>query len=146
MRYENSLLINAPASVVWDLTLDVSRWPEMTPTMQRVEPLDPAPLAVGHRARVKQPMQPSAIWTVSELEPLRSFVWRTERGRMTWIGAHRIEEVDDDSCRNILSIEMTGRGAKPFTLLFGPMLRRAIRQENEGFRKAAERHTAEGDR
>lgn len=139
MRYENSLLIDAPASVVWDLTVDVARWPEFLPTMQRVEPLDPAPLSVGDRARIKQPLQSAGIWTVTELEPGHHFAWQTSRGSMKWVGEHIVDEVDDGTCRNTLSFESTGRGTGLFIALIGAALRRSIDRENEGFRKEAER-------
>ncbi|THV42176.1 SRPBCC family protein [Glycomyces buryatensis] len=137
MRYEHSLLISAPASVVWDLTVDIERWPDFTPTMQHIELLDPAPLGVGGRARIKQPMQPKAIWTVTEFEPGSRLVWETRHRGLTLAGAHLVEDVDGDTCRNTLSVEATGRAAGPFTLLFGATLRRFIARENEGFRAAA---------
>ena len=47
--------ISAPPDRVWALMSDIGRWPEWTPTVTRVDPLDPGPLAVGHRARIRQP-------------------------------------------------------------------------------------------
>lgn len=139
MRYENAIVIAAPASLVWDLTADVSRRPEFTPTTRRVEPLDPLPLQVGGRARVKQPMLPEAVWTVAELEPGRRFVWRTERGGLAMTGAHLVEAIDGTSCRNTLSIDVTGKRASGFAFLFGAAVRRSITRENGGFRREAER-------
>lgn len=139
MRYENSLLIDAPASTVWDLTVDVARWPAFVPTMRRVEPLDPTPLSVGGRARVKQPMQPAGVWTVTALEPGRRFAWQSNRGAMTWTAEHEITEADDGGCRNTLRFEATGRGAGLFALLLGAAVRRAIDTENDSYRKEAER-------
>lgn len=139
MRYKNSLLIDAPASTVWDLTVDIARWPAFVPTMRRVEPLDPAPLEVGDRARVKQPMQPARVWTVTALEPGRRFTWQSRRGSMTWTAEHEITEVDDGRCRNTLRFEATGRGTGLFALLLGAAVRRAIDIENDSYRKEAER-------
>ncbi|WP_026924361.1 SRPBCC family protein [Glycomyces arizonensis] len=138
MRYENAIVIAAPAAVVWDLTADLPRWPELTPTMKRVEPLDPLPLRVGGRARIKQPLQPAAVWTVTELDPGRSFAWETPRGGLTMTGTHRVEEIDG-GCRNTLGIELTGKGEQWFAFMYGAAIRWAIKRENEGFKAEAER-------
>jgi hypothetical protein len=138
MRYENVIVIDAPASLVWDLTVDVSRWPEFTPTMRRVEPLDPLPVRVGTRARIKQPLQPESVWTVTELEPGRRFAWETRRGGLTMVATHGIEPVDG-GCRNRLSLELSGKGERRFTLLLGPAVRWSLARENAGFKRAAER-------
>jgi len=49
------------------------------PTVQRVERLDAGPLRVASSARIKQPAQTPAVWTVTRLEPTREFTWETRR-------------------------------------------------------------------
>ncbi|WP_026931323.1 SRPBCC family protein [Glycomyces tenuis] len=142
MRYENALVIGAPASVVWDLTTDIARWPELTPTMRSVEPLDPLPLKTGVRARIKQPLQPASVWTVTEFEPGRRFAWETRRGELTMTGTHLVEEVDG-GCRNTLGLELSGKGEGRFAFLFGAAVRWGIAKENQGFKQEAERLAAE---
>ncbi len=137
MKWQNSLVINAPAAKVWDLTIDVASLPSLTPTMQTVERLDDGPLAVGSRTRIKQPKQAPAVWTVSSLEPGRVFVWQTRRLWMTMSGAHEIEDLGD-TCRNVLSVELTGPGSRLLGLLVGGSVRKAIATENAGFKRAAE--------
>ncbi|MEV4416508.1 SRPBCC family protein [Catellatospora sp. NPDC049609] len=138
MRWENTIVIDAPVDVVWALTLDVERWPETTPTMTRVTRLDDGPLRVGSRARIKQPMQAEAVWTVTRLLDGREFAWQTTLMGLTMTGSHVLAAAGD-GCRNTLAIEVTGRGAGLFWMLFGGLLRRAITTENLGFRAAAER-------
>ncbi len=77
MHLEHSLSIAAPADVVWAVTLDVERWPEWTPTMQRVERVDAGPFRIDSQARVKQPQFRETIWTVTALQPGYSFSWQT---------------------------------------------------------------------
>jgi uncharacterized membrane protein len=136
MRWEDTLEIEAPADVVWDLTIDVAAWPRITPTVTRLERLDDGPMHVGSQARIKQPGQPESVWTVTRLEEGREFVWQTKRMGLTMIGTHRLEPVGDHT-RNILSIDVEGRGSVLFGRLFGRAVRSAIHTENASFRARA---------
>ncbi|GHJ48317.1 hypothetical protein Cs7R123_56590 [Catellatospora sp. TT07R-123] len=136
MRWENAIVIDAPVDVVWAMTLDVERWPDTTPTMTSVVRLDDGPLRVGGQARVKQPGQSEAVWTVTRLAEGREFTWQTVRMGLVMTGSHLLEPVGG-GCRNTLAIEVAGRGALLFGLLFGGLIRRAITTENLGFQAAA---------
>jgi uncharacterized membrane protein len=138
MRWENTVEIAAPVDVVWNLTLDVEKWPAITPTMTRVVRLEDGPLRVGSRARIKQPRLSEAVWTVTRLDEGREFTWQTPRWGMTMIGSHHLEPVGDQ-CRNTLTLDVTGPGSAVFGRLFGRMMLRAIQTENAGFRAAAQR-------
>jgi uncharacterized membrane protein len=138
MRWENVVTIGAPAEVVWRLTADVERWPEYTPTMRKVQRLDDGPLRVGSTARVEQPAQTPAVWTVSTLDEGRVFAWQTRRMGLTLTGSHTIEAIDGAQCRNILALDVSGRGARLFGLIFGALFSRSLARENAGFRTRAE--------
>lgn len=138
MRWENVVTIGAPAEVVWRLTQDVERWPEYTPTMRKVQRLDDGPLRVGSTARVEQPAQTPAVWTVSTLDEGRVFAWQTRRMGLVLTGSHTIEAIDGTRCRNILALDVTGRGARLFGLIFGALFSRSLSRENAGFRTRAE--------
>ena len=137
MQWDNSITIDAPAGVVWELNVDVERWPAMTPTMQKVQRLEPGPMRLGSSARVKQPGQTAAVWTVTRLAPTTEFTWETRRMGLRMIGRHLLAPVGEGT-RNTLAIEVTGRGAGLFAALFGGLIARVIRQENEAFRRAAQ--------
>jgi len=106
MSWSDTTTIDAPAALVWHLTTQVEDWPSLTPTMTSVKLLDPGPLRVGSRARIKQPRQASATWTVSRLEPNRSFSWQTSRLGLTLTGTHEVTP-DEAWCRNTLQVEAT---------------------------------------
>lgn len=139
MRWENTIVIDAPAAKIWELSVDVERWPDVTPTMQTVQRLEPGPLTLGSTARVKQPGQGPAVWTVTRFLPGREFAWETRRLGVTMTGGHRVEETGDGRTRNTLSLEITGGVAKLVGLLIGKAIAKSIRLENEGFRTAAGR-------
>jgi hypothetical protein len=139
MRWENALTIEATVDTVWRLTVDVENWPSVSPkTITSVVRLDEGPLRVGSRARIVQPGQPAAVWTVTRLDAGHDFTWQTARMGITIVGSHRLEPVGEH-CRNTLAVAVSGRGSRLFGWLFGGLLRRAIRLENAGFRDAARR-------
>lgn len=136
MRWENTVTIEAPAELVWKLTLDIAGWPSITPTVTRVVRLDGGPMRVGSRARIKQPRQPEAVWTVTRLDDGREFTWQTKRMGLTMTGSHLLQPVGDH-CRNTLTLDVQGRGSGLFGRLFGRRLLSAIETENAGFRAKA---------
>ncbi len=131
--------IDAPVARVWELTIDVERWPELTSTVRSVERLDDGPFGLGSRARIVQPMQRPAVWTVTRFEPPHAFEWETTVLGARLVGTHHLE-AEGEGCRNVLGVEIAdtvvGRAVR---YLLGSMMRRAIRTENEGFKAAAER-------
>lgn len=138
MTIRHELLIDAPIDAVWALTVDVERWPELTSTVRRVERLGSEPFGLGSRARVVQPLQRPAVWTVTRFEPPHAFEWATTVLGARMVGTHHLEAVGE-GCRNILGVEVADTAAgRAVQLLFGSMVRRAIRIENEGFKAAAE--------
>lgn len=138
MLISNELTIDAPVERVWALTVDVENLPTLTPTMTEVHKLDNGPLAVGSRARIKQPGQSARVWTVTDLVPNSRFFWRTKAFGMSMTGGHTLTATDDGGCRNVLSVALTGFGSGLLGRMIGGQLRKAIATENEGFRKAAE--------
>jgi uncharacterized membrane protein len=137
MRLEHSIEIAAPVDRVWDLTTDVEAWPDYTPTMDRVERLDDGPIAVGSQARIKQPSQGERVWTVTALEPRRRFAWSTRAMGTRMTGGHHLEE-SGAATKQTLTIDIEGKLAPLVGLLLRMPIRKAIRQENEGFKAAAE--------
>jgi hypothetical protein len=138
MLWEDSTVIDAPADLVWRLTLDVAGWPSFLPTVRRLERLDPDPLRVGSTARLTQPGQPVAVWTVTRLDPPRGFAWETRRLGLRMVGSHQVEPLPS-GCRNTLALELTGRGSRLVGALAGAMIRKSLRRENGGFTQEAER-------
>ncbi|HVU88335.1 MAG TPA: SRPBCC family protein [Pirellulales bacterium] len=138
MHLEHSLAIAAPWEVVWAVTIDVERWPEWTPTMQRVERIDSGPFRVGSQARVKQPQFREAIWTVTALEAGRRFTWQTRISGMDMTATHEVIPATS-GCTSLLQLEISGWPA----LVLGPLVRggaqKAMATENAGLRDRCEK-------
>jgi hypothetical protein len=138
MHIEHMIEIDADVPTVWRLNTNVVAWPSLTPTVTSVERLDEGALRVGSRARVKQPAQRAAVWTVTMFEPEVAFAWGTTSMGMRMVGTHRVEATGN-GCRTTLSIDLAG----PVARLLGPLLRKrilaTIATENAGFRREAEK-------
>jgi hypothetical protein len=144
MLYEETTLIDAPIDLIWRLTTEVTDWPAFLPTVQHLERLDTGPLRAGSTARIKQPGQSAAVWTVTRLDPLREFTWETHRLGIRLTGRHLIEPAGAGT-RNTLVLQTDGRGAGVFSALFGPLLRSSIHRESAAFARQAAGVTRPGN-
>jgi len=138
MRVDHAIHIEAPPEVVWEVTRDVERWPEWTPTVTSVKRTDRGPFGVGSTARIKQPMQAEAEWVVTEFAPGRRFAWRTRRRGMRMTGIHQLIP-EGEGTRNVLSVEAEGAVALLLWPLLRLAMRRALADENRGLKARCER-------
>lgn len=75
MFNEDSIEIDAPPQLVWDVFSDVERWPEWTASVTSLTGKDGPDLAVGRRFAIKQPGMQKLAWKVTEIEPGTSWTW-----------------------------------------------------------------------
>jgi hypothetical protein len=134
----HQLDIAAPCSVVFGLTVDIERWPDIMPTVISSERLDGGSLRVGSTARLRQPGQPATVWTVRQLEQDRLFVWDTTVRGVRTVARHLLEPTQT-GMRNTLTIELSGRGARLAGLVGRKRFAHILEQENHAFRDAAVR-------
>jgi uncharacterized membrane protein len=138
MRHIVSVSIDAPPERVWRVLEDVERWPDWTESMVSIDRLDQGPLRVGSQARIRQPRMPVAVWTVTELEPLRSFTWENHSPLMVSSGGHAVEPDATGGSVVRLTFEQTGPAAGLVRALLGRRIRRYVELEADGLRRAAE--------
>lgn len=127
----------APPEAVWPPMSDVTGWPTMTASMDRVEMLTDGPLAVGSRYRAEQPTLRPMEWEVTALEPGRSFTSVTRNGGVTTTAVHTVE-AQADGALITLSLEHTGLLAGLARLLTDKRSREYIEMEAAGAAAAAE--------
>lgn len=131
--------IAAPVERVWDVTLDLDRWPDWTPTVTAVEVLGPTPLDVGSSARLSQPGSRPAVWTVTALRAPEEFAWETRALGTRVLAVHRLESLAPDRTRVTLEIHVTGPTAFLLRPLVHRISRRLLPQEAAGLKAACER-------
>jgi uncharacterized membrane protein len=75
MITEDSVEIDAPPQLVWEVFTDVQRWPEWTESVTSLVGQDGSDLAVGKRFAIKQPGMSKLVWKVTEIDPGSSWTW-----------------------------------------------------------------------
>ena len=140
----DAITIDRPPDVVWKVYSDVARWPEWTASVTSAELDPPGPLAVGSKASIKQPRLPSVEWTVSALEPNRSWIWENIAPGAKTVAAHVLTPLDDGRTHVDLSIDQRGVIGRPVGWLVRRLTRRYLRYEAEGLRRRSESTPSEG--
>jgi uncharacterized membrane protein len=136
--YEHSIEITADPEAVWEVMSNVERWPDWNESVRSVQLLDRGGLWPGQRARIRQPRLPVAIWTVEQIEHGRSFSWRSDTTGLRSVGEHTVEAKDPDTSRVVLRLAHSGALAGPVRFLYGGMIRRYVKAEAEGLKRASE--------
>ena len=137
MRVDDAIHKAAPPDVVWAVTEDVERWPEWTPTVTSVTRLENGPFGLGSVARIKQPGQPEAEWTVTEFGSGQRFSWETRRLGLHMTGTHELSP-DGAGTKNVLRVEAKGVVAVLLWPLLRFAMRRALSAENRGLKARCE--------
>lgn len=136
-RFEHVIAIGASPERVWEVLVDVERWPARIPTVDRVERLDDGPLAVGARIRLAQPKLPEAVWTVVELTPGRAFTWASTSPGVRITASHVVDPAPEGS-RLSLGVDLGGWLAPVGWLTTRSLTRRYVRTEAASMKAAAE--------
>jgi uncharacterized membrane protein len=130
--------IEAPPDRVWAILSDVERWPEWTPSVTSVELIDPAPFAIGSRARILQPKLRPAVWQVTELVPAaRSLAWVTRAPGVQVVGRHEVEPICAGS-KATLSLHFSGFLAPLIARLYRGLNERYLALEANGLKQRSE--------
>ena len=143
MAIERTIDISASPDRIWDVMSDVARWPDWTPTVTSVELLDPGPLRVGMRARIRQPRLPVAVWTVTAVDPGRGFTWKSVNPGVTAVADHLIDVRGTSSTSKVtLRLVWTGWMAWLIRLALGRLSRQYVQTEAESLKRFCERREA----
>lgn len=147
MQLTLSVDINAPPDVVWAVWSDLERWPEWTASITRIELLErparngAAPLAVGLRARVRQPKLPPAVWRVTAVERGRAFTWVSASPGARVTASHRVEAHEGGSLAT-LALRVSGPLAPLVGWLSRSLIERYLRMEAAGVKARSEERAA----
>jgi uncharacterized membrane protein len=138
VEQSTSVDVRAPAGRVWEVLVDVERWPEWATTVTSVRRLDGGPLAVGSRVRVEQPRIPATEYVVTELEPGRSFTWVATGPGVRTTARHRLEDLGAGGTRVTLAVEQAGPVGAVMGRFYRRLTDRYLAAEAEGIRARSE--------
>ena len=138
MAHSTTIVVTAAIGRVWDVVTDIDRWSGWTASVTSAHRLDDGPLRPGSRAELAQPRLPDATWTVTEVEPGRSFTWEQRGPGVRTTARHALAPLEDGSTRVLLSVEQSGWLAWAIDLFYGRLTQRYIETEAAGLKKRSE--------
>ena len=120
---------------MWAILSDVERWPTWTASVTSVE-LD-GPLAVGRRAKIRQPKLPAVTGRSPRSCPdARSPGESTAPGSRA-TGWHEVTPTGDGTCEVRLALEQAGPLGSLVGLLYRGLTKRYVQMEADGLTAAA---------
>lgn len=134
----DEVTIDAPPEIVWSVYTDVERWALWTASVTTARVHPSGPLQLGSTAAIKQPRLPRVVWTVTELEPGRSWAWQNRSPGADTVAWHTITPIPDGGVHVALSIDQRGVVGRPIGWLLRPLTRRYLRLEAEGLHRRSE--------
>ncbi|GAA0996038.1 hypothetical protein GCM10009555_091220 [Acrocarpospora macrocephala] len=137
MRFESSVSIDATPQRVWEVFTDIERWPEWTDTVDSVELLDPGPLKIGSRARIKQPKLPVGVWQVTELVEGEYFAWVSKSPGVRIAAGHHVESTPAGTVAR-LTIDQQGPLGALMGRPLGKLINRYLHLEGQGLKARSE--------
>ena len=139
-RVEQSTSIDVAASPerVWEVLADVEKWPEWTDSVTSVKRLDDGQLVVGSRVEISQPRIPTGTYTVTALEPGRTFTWEQRQPGSTVSGHHECTPLPDGGTRVELKVVMSGLVGGVVGRLYRKLTERYLAMEAAGLKARAE--------
>lgn len=138
MERNTSVDVAAPPDLVWEVLVDVERWPEWTDSVTSVRALDEGPLAVGSRVEVAQPKIPLGTYTVTALDAPRVFTWEQRQPGSTVAAHHECTPLADGGTRVDLRVVMSGPVGAVVGRLYVRLTDRYLAMESAGLKKRAE--------
>lgn len=145
MITEDSIEIDAPAQLVWEVFSDVERWPEWTASVTSLVGRDGTKLAVGKRFSIKQPGLSKLVWRVTDIDPGLSWTW-VQRAPGAFASA-RHDVIAQPDGRTLVRQQLDQRGVLGSLVarLMVNKTKRFLQLEAEGLKSRSEQlHRADG--
>jgi len=145
MLTEDSIEIDAPAPLVWQVFSDVEHWPDWTESVTSLVGRDGANLAVGKQFSIKQPGLAKLVWKVTAIDAGSSWTWVQRSPGVNVSARHWVIPQPDGS--TLVRQELEQRGV--IGALVGRMMlkktKRFLELEARGLKNRSEQlHRASG--
>ena len=144
MDFSINVDIDAPPDRVWAVMSDIERWHEWTRSVRGISRRGHGPIRPGHRAWVRQPKFPPALWTVTEVSD-RSFTWVSRAPGLVVTARHFVTPIATGS-RATLSLNFAGILGPFFGRLTRDLNTRYLAMEAAGLKRRSEEGAASSGR
>lgn len=141
MEQHTGIDVAASTDRVWEVLVDVERWPEWTDSVTSVRRFDDGPLAIGSRVEIAQPRIPTGTYTVTAVEPGRLFSWEQRQPGSTVVAHHVCSPLPDGGTRVELRVEMSGALGGIVGRLYRQLTDRYLTMEAAGLKARSEEGT-----
>ena len=138
MEQHTNIEVAAPIERVWQVLVDVERWPEWTDSVTSVRRLDDGQLAIGSRVEVSQPRIPTGTYTVTALEPGRSFSWEQRQPGSMVVAHHACTPVAGGGTQVELRVIMGGAVGGIVGRMYRKLTDRYLAMEAAGLKARSE--------
>ncbi len=138
VEQRTSIDVAASPDRVWQVLVDVERWPQWTDSVSSVRLLDAGPLAVGSRVEISQPRIPTGTYTVTALEPGSAFTWEQRQPGSSVSAHHECAPLPDGGTRVELRVVMSGAVGGVVGRLYRRLTERYLATEAAGLKSRAE--------
>ena len=138
MITSSSVIIDAPADVVWDVFTDVEHWPEWTASVTRLVGLDGPELAVGRRFEIDQPHMPTLRWEVTEVVPHSSWTWVQRSPGGVTTARHDVTATAEGTTVVNQELDQSGIVGAAVGILLRRMTKRYLAMEGQGLKARSE--------
>lgn len=136
-QFTQEITINATPENVWQILSDIANWTSWTPTVTKVDLLDPAPIKVGSRVYLEQPKLRPAVWQVTEWRPNQNFTWVSQSPGIRAVAEHVISR-EGAGARLKLVVRYEGLMGWLVGAMFGDMTKQYILTEAESLKRRVE--------
>lgn len=109
-RLEASHVLAVSPADVWDLLVDVRRWPEWSPIVRGVDATD-VRVRTGTAGRIRVP----GVWLPFEVTDCADRRWTWRIAGLSAAG-HRVDELAENRCRVVFELPPTAVGYAPVCL------------------------------
>ncbi len=134
----DTILIQAPPSLVWEVSTNVEDWPRWMPTVTEATRLTNTPFRSGSRFRLKQPLQKRAIWELDQVKEEIGFSWFSGPTNAEHWAFHNFV-AGPGGTRSTLSFLRLPNVSPPLGFIWKAVIAWALRQENRALKLECER-------
>jgi uncharacterized membrane protein len=138
MLNEDSIEIDAPPQLVWEVFSDVEHWPDWTASVTSLAGLDGSALAVGRRFAIKQPGMQRLVWQVTDIEPGASWTWVQRSPGVNVVAGHYVTAGPDGGTLVRQQLDQGGVLGALVGRLMLKKTRRFLAQEAQGLKARSE--------